>query len=72
MKQAVIENEASRNSLRSCEMPDPCGNRHPTIMCDDVYTRMSWLVDLFINIHEGTSPFSTSSLNHWKVIQNST
>lgn len=60
------------NSLRSCEMPDPC-NRRPAITCDDVYTRMSWLLDLFINTHTGTyTLFDESSLIHCTVIQNST
>lgn len=54
-------------------MPDPCCNRRPAILRDDVYTRMSWLVDLFVNRHIGTySLLNKRSLIHCKLIQNST
>lgn len=44
-----LKTKSLRNSLRSCKMPDLCRNRRPAIMCDDVYIRMSQLVDMFIN-----------------------
>lgn len=61
-------------------MPDPYCNRHPAIMCDDVYThytRMSYTYvlagGLVYKQTIGTySLFNKSSLIHCKLIQNRT